>query len=654
MQLPQIVEIRRHGTVVAVVALDEDRGRIRAVDAGGRECSFPAPRVLCETGVVPASADPAAAAQEAARYERQQVIAADGIDVGELWARAHPTLQTASLQQLAALTTPEPSGVDAAAVLRAIVADGRRFRVRASDVEVLGAAQVEAAEQRRLQEIRRAEVRGATVRWLRGEADSAPAEAEDLVDALRRYAAQPDQPPARDPAAVLLREAGLEATPAEACRVLQRRGIFEPDENLLLIRHGLDSDFPPEVLQAAERFAASGPEPSSRRDLRDWPTVSIDEEGTTEVDDALSIRPLDGGGARVGIHLADPGAFFAPGSAVDREARARQTTLYLPDRKRLMLPASLSEGAASLTSGLERPALTVLVEFDADGRQTGAEIFRSLVVVDRAVGYAEADREIERGGELSLLAELAERSRRRRIAAGAVETESESFTPVVGPDGAVELRRSSDASGARKTVAEFMVRANRIVARYCRDHRIPVPYRRQELREPLPEGLDLSDPHGVFLATRCLGKAWADLRPGRHHGLALDPYVQVTSPLRRYLDLVSQRQLTAHLASQAPPLDEEGIVEQIREARPVLSKAQRVSAGSRDYWLLRWLQGRVGRVVEAVVQKKQRRGVRLELIESKYRVTWRPPRHVRAGERLMLRVEAVDPLAGKVELALAE
>jgi len=654
MQIPQIVEIRQHGTVVAVAALTEDEGRIRAVDATGRPYAIPAARIVCETGLVPTSAEADAAAAEVAQYEKRQQSAGRAIDVRALWERASAAGSTTTLRQLAALVVPDPGGEEVAAVLRAIVADGLRFRVLASEVEVLAAEQVEAAKRARQEARRRAEVRQATVLWLRGEVPDAPLGSEEFVDALRVYAAQPDQPPARDPSAVLMRDAGLQNTPATAFETLVRLGVFQPDENLLLIRHGFATGFPDVVLETAESAARSGPSPATRRDLRDWPTVSIDEQATTEVDDALSVESLPGGGARVGIHLADPGAFFDLESAVDREGRARQTTLYLPDRKRLMLPAVLSERAASLGPGRARPAFSVVVELDADGCQTGVEITRSQIRVDRAVTYDQADREIERGGDLALLADLADASRRRRIAAGAVETDAATATPVVGEDGRVELVRSSDDSRSRKLVAEFMVRANRVVARYCRRHDVPAPFRRQELRKPIPEGLDLTDRYAVFQATRCLGKAWADVRPGRHHGLAVDEYVQVTSPLRRYLDLVTQRQVIAHREGVAPPLDASAILALVREAQPILSRARLVSAGSRDYWMLRWLEGRVGGVLEAVVLKTQRRRVRVELVGTTHRLAWRPPRPVREGERLQVRVDAVDPRAGRLGLTLVD
>ena len=654
MQTPQIVEIRQHGKVVAVAALAEDRGRVRAVDAGGHECSFPPARVLCATGVVVASDEPAGAAVEVEQYERRQSRVVRSLDVEALWSGARDIGRTASLEQLAVIGDVSQDGEGAAAVLRAVVADGLRFRVRARDVQIFTVEEVDAALQARRDARRQLEVWQSTVQWLRGEAAGPPTDADTLIVALRTFAAQPEQPPARDPSAILLREAGIDPTPAAAFQRLVQLGVMQHDENLLLIRHGLDRDFSGAVLEAAAAASTARVRGATRRDLRDWPTFSVDEHGTTEVDDALSVRALPGGGARVGIHLADPGAFFDSGSLVDRAGRDRQTTLYLPERKRLMVPAVLSEATASLLQGHDRPAFSVIVELDAAGHQTGVEIVQSLIRVDRAIRYDIADDEIDRGGELGLLADLADRSRERRIAAGAVETGYLAVNPVVREDGTVDLARSSGTGRSRRMVAEFMVQANREVARYCRRHELAVPYRRQELREPIPEGLDLTDRFAIFLATRCLGKAWTDVHPGRHQGLALDEYVQVTSPLRRYLDLVTQRQVVAHIDGEPPPLDEPSILELIRVAQPVLSRARMVSAGSRAYWLLRWLQQNVGAVVDAVVLKIQRRQVRIELLSLTYRLPWRPPRPVRPGERLRLRVDAADPRAGQVSLSLVE
>ncbi len=653
LQLPQIVEIRQHGKVLAVAALELKGGRIRAVGAGGRPTSIPIQRVLCATGV--AVPDEAIAVAQVEQYEREQHQRLADVDTLTLWELASEARwRTTSLAELAGLLDPDADGRTAALVLRAVITDDRHFKVRADDVLVHTADEVEAAAEREHEARRRQAVREATVAWLKGEADEAPDGSHRLVDAVRSLAAQPNQPPAKDRGVALLREAGLKDTPAGAFRVLVRRGVFEPDQNLLRIRYGMERPFSAKVRAQAEDLAEAALDLSDREDLRHLTATAVDDPGTTEIDDALSLQPREDGGWQVGVHLADPAALIPLDSDVDRAAARRQTTLYLPRGKRLMIPSCLSEAAASLLPDRDRPALSVLIDLDAAGARLGARICRSVVRIDRCVSYEQVDEALESSADWRTLTELAEGLRDERIARGALDTRLPEVNPRVNADGTVELWVVEAASRARAMVAEWMVRANEVAAHTLFDARVPAMYRCQDLKHPLPEDHEPADRHKVYRATRCLGQTLLEAVPRPHAGLGLDAYVQFTSPLRRYLDLITQRQLGALLAGAAPPLDAEALAAVVARAQPVLSHAQIVRGGTRQYWLTRWLEQHVGDELDAVVLDRVGKRLRIDLVDLSWRRLYRPPRRVEPGQRVRLRVRSADARADEARFELLD
>ncbi len=651
--LPQFVDVRQHGGIASLALVGERGGRLVGVAADGGEVLVTEGRILNWTGVRPVAAGAPELAAATELFENDQTAAAAVLDLDGLWGRACEGDGEVSLAGLAEAIQPDADGRLRSALLRAIVADGLRFQLRASDVRVLSRGEVDERLRRRTARAAAEVRRGATVAWIRGEETTLPADTEVEIEALRQLAVQAGQVSPRDPGAALMVAAGCEGTPLAAFDLLVERGVFDPDENLALIRFGLDRPFSPSLLDEATTAAALARAlaDGDREDLRRLSTVTVDDEGTREIDDALSLERLADGGMRVGIHLADPGALIAAGESVDREAACRQTTLYLPETTRRMLPPSLGQDTASLVAGADRPALSVLVEFDVDGAERSARMVRSVVHVDRAVPYSRADAELGEGGDLAELGRLARSLQQRRVAGGALETALPEVSPRVGAEGTATMRRLDPATPARKMVAEWMIRANREAARIATEADLPIPYRYQLLKEALPADLDPTDPFQVFQATRCLGQTRTDTVPQRHHGLALDGYTQITSPLRRYLDLVAQRQLAALLRGEPPPLDEDGMRAAIAAADPILARARAASAESREYWQLRWLEGQIGQPQRALVLLVRRRRTRVALLDAGLRTWWRHDVPLEPGQKLLLVVDAAEARGGHLVLS---
>ena len=392
----------------------------------------------------------------------------------------------------------------------------------------------------------------------------------------------------------VLKALGRDQTPANAHTLLMRLGTWTELNNPYPQRAGLAVDSP-------DLEVPSLPD-EERVDLTHLDAYAIDDEGNQDPDDALSID-----GNRLWVHVADAAALVTPGSELDLEARGRAGTLYLPELTATMLPAKVTE---HLGMGLREtsPALSIGLDLNADGGVDKVEIVLSRVRV-RRLSYQQVD---ERIGESPFreLAAVAERFRAHRHARGAVSLNFPELDVKVR-DGEVHLRPFARLQ-SRSLVSEAMLMAGEAVARYAGEHGIPFPYATQEIADDLDRA-----PQGMAQMVAARRK----MRPRRyqgaaapHQGLGLQHYSQVTSPLRRYLDLVAHQQLRAHLRGD-PLLDEEQMIERIGAAdavSPLLRKTERLS---RQHWTLVWLKARKGWSGEGIFVAMQNRNGQVLLPE---------------------------------------
>src|SRR5208282_5717037 len=366
--------------------------------------------------------------------------------------------------------------------------------------------------------------------------------------------------------------------------------------------------------------------------------VTVDDEDTVEVDDALSCEPLADGGMRVRVHIALVADFVVKGGAMDQEAAARATTVYLPETTIRMLPDPISCRAASLIAGEDRPVLTTDVRLSADGELVEASIYPARIPIMRRLDYDQVDRILESGtcaddaaATVSSLHGAAIQLRQRRRTAGAVLVQRrEAKVRVRGDE--VEITIIDNASPGRALVAEFMVLSNFVAARYAAANRIPIIYRVQ----PQLGGGDMA-----------AMRPRLSLHPEYHAGIGLDFYAQLSSPIRRYADLVLQRQLLGALKSS----DHEGQIYTVDELLTVLAGAENAEASGRElerrakrYWILRYLErhAREGAILAYVT----REGQSAELADFAVRGTLHGAPTLPNQMPVMVQVSRVDPLRG--------
>jgi exoribonuclease-2 len=433
--------------------------------------------------------------------------------------------------------------------------------------------------------------------------------------------------------------------------LLRRVGRFDDDDlNLDLLRFGLRASFPEEVERAAEQAAARGFARDGREDLTSLPVWTVDGPRTREVDDALSVERLPGGGWRVGVHIADPAAFVAPGDPVDAEAMARGTTFYFPDARLPMLPPAISERAASLVPGDARPALTFLADVGEDGEVNDWRVARSIVRVAARLDYDAADAAIGGGdgpaaADLRDLAAAAAAREAFRARAGAVRMRAVETEIVVAPDGTLVLERRDTGTAAHRLVSEAMVLAGDLAARFCSERGIPAIYRRQ----PSPDGKlpasseAIVDPRQIRAVRRTLRRGEAGLVPGRHHALALEAYLQATSPLRRFQDLAAHRQIAAALRGDRLPYDAPAMQRVAASTERAEADARRAERSRDRYWMLKWFGQRVGVALPGLVVETWPRPV--VLLDETCTEEVVPGLAAGVGERVEVRVIRANPRA---------
>jgi ribonuclease R len=343
----------------------------------------------------------------------------------------------------------------------------------------------------------------------------------------------------------------------------------------------LPLDFPKGVLDEANQIPkiVEGRMLEGREDLRERFIVTIDPDDARDFDDAIDVAKIDNGGWQLGVHIADVAAYVQPGSALDREARQRGNSVYLPDRVIPMLPERLSNGVCSLVPDADRLTHSVFIQFDKNGATRNVRFARTVIRSARRLTYKEAYAILKSpvSGELSqrlhVAWELASLLRRKRFQHGSLDLDFPEVKVHVDQTGKPVRLERVENDESHQLVEEFMLAANEAVARELKNNSIPTIYRVHENPDPgkLAEYREFILSHNYkvgdltnrkevqrFLASirgkpeeqplkigllKSLKRARYLPQPLGHYGLAKSDYLHFTSPIRRYADLVAHRSL---------------------------------------------------------------------------------------------------------------
>ncbi|MDW7760798.1 MAG: ribonuclease R [Acidobacteriota bacterium] len=427
------------------------------------------------------------------------------------------------------------------------------------------------------------------------------------------------------------------------------------DTETVIRKFDLPAAFPADVVGESESARSDPPvaDGKTRRDFTNWMTVTIDGEDARDFDDAVSWTPREGGGCLLGIHIADVSFYVGTGTALDREAFRRGTSVYFPDSTLPMLPEKLSNDLCSLRPRRVRPALSALMEIDENGRVGRTEFCASLIRTSARLTYtavaavfdgdeAESSRLGDIVPHLLAMRDLARKMRDRRRENGSLDFDLDE-PELIYRGGVLQAVAAAERNEAHRLIEEFMIAANVAAASFLsekgysllyRVHPAPAPESLEKLRELL-SGFSVSLPAAETATSGSL-QAVLDRFRGRpeekfigvqvlramkpavyseknsgHFGLALSEYAHFTSPIRRYPDLVVHRIMKRALAGKKPeklPLDVWAL--HCSERERTAAEAEKTLL---QWRILRFLKTRLGDEFNGIIVDINRAGLVVEL-----------------------------------------
>lgn len=404
------------------------------------------------------------------------------------------------------------------------------------------------------------EIRSAFIRRLKAKKLNLPADAQLMQDVEALALGQSDK-------SKTMKEAGFTETPEKAHKLLLDTGVWTVTKNPYPTRWGLSTQ------SATQRLA---PPPEEERITLEQEAYAIDNQWSTDPDDAIAFD-----GQYVWVHIADPASSVYPDSPIDIAARHRGATLYIPEGAvRMLAEDSLEDYALGLTP-LSR-ALSFCIELDENGAVLSCKVLKTLVKVKRYT-YEEADIQKD-SPQLAPLYAIARRNEQRRLKAGAVSiTLPEVHISVT--DGIVNISPALSWE-SNNVVREFMLLAGEAVAKFAFKNGIPFPFVSQE-KPDLPTNI-LDGYAGQYQLRRCMRSRSLGVTPMQHAGLGLGMYTQVTSPLRRYSDLVAHQQLRAFIDGR-PLLNKDTMLERIAAGDAAAGASVKAERKSNLHWILVYL-----------------------------------------------------------------
>lgn len=428
----------------------------------------------------------------------------------------------------------------------------------------------------------------------------------------------------------------------------------------ILIQQGFSLHFPEEAVEETLRISdiISADELQARKDLRNTLTFTIDPEDAKDFDDALSISTLEKGMWEIGVHIADVSHFISPDSALDMEAYARATSVYLPDRVVPMLPERISNELCSLRPHEDKLTYSCIFQITEKGEIKNSWIGRTIIHSNHRFSYEEVQQIIETGSglydkEVTLLNKLAQQMRATRMKAGAINFSSQEVRFRLDEKGKPIGIVVKESKESHQLIEEFMLLANRTVAEKVSQVKvankpIPFPYRihDQPDEDKLIPFVELARKYGYQFKTntpeeiassfnemllkvkgtpeqrvleqmgiRTMAKAVYTTKNIGHYGLGFEHYCHFTSPIRRYPDVMVHRVLTDVLNGEPQPdkkLEQRCVHSSERERA-----AMEAERAANKYKQVEYMQQYLGDEFEAVISGVASFGFWAETIDHK-------------------------------------
>ncbi len=426
-----------------------------------------------------------------------------------------------------------------------------------------------------------------------------------------------------------LKELGIEATPEKAQLLLLKLGVWSYLNNPWPRRFEVDLN-DPELEVPAQTI-------EERVDLTHLHAMAIDDAESHDPDDAISLD-----GDLIWVHVADPASVVTPQSELDNEAALRGSNLYIPETVSHMLPQELTN-RFGLGLNEHSPALSFAIKINDDGNASLEKFVLSTVKVTRY--HYDSIQTIWESAELQKIRKKLELFKQHRIDNGALLINLPEVKIKLKND-KVEITQLEN-SAVREFVANAMLATGSAVAKYAVEQQIPMPF----VVQPQPEENLSGDSMVAMFAMRksCLPSAVVTTE-GRHAGLGLEPYIRVTSPLRRYSDLLAHQQLRRILTNQEPMNSDE------IETRIVLSEygataRKKLERNCNEYWTLVFLKQNPTWSGQSILVYRQDDRLTWLIPELAFEYKNRASGKVELGEEKEVKIVSIEPATLSLRLS---
>ncbi|MBA3027617.1 MAG: RNB domain-containing ribonuclease [Desulfobacteraceae bacterium] len=540
----------------------------------------------------------------------RQIALSKEIDIQALWEILHESPEWIDVPQVARLCFPEnATGVHESAVIRALFENRTYFKFDRTRFFPYSPEQVLDMKSQALETQRANDLIQNGSAWLVAKMSHAspPPDENDAVftDLLKSFFLFEKESPHFSCCRAMIAGSGI-PLPLDIFALLVKLKVFEGNENIDLHQMRIPVLFSKEALGLADEILRQkkGDFENHRIDLTHLDIMTIDGPGTLDFDDALSLHP-SGDGFELGIHIADVAHFVKKDDFIDREALLRGSSIYMPDLKIPMLPNAFAEDLCSLKQDAEKPAISMMVKITPTGEIQDYRILPSVIRIKQQLTYENADLLARENPQIMMMIHTAKKFRSRRLSQGAVHISLPEIQFISNEKQGILPVHIDRESPGRMMVAELMIMANWLVAGHLEKNKMPAVFRCQaDPKERLFRGHEgsLFQNH---MQRRLLNRFVLSEKAERHSGLGLDAYVTATSPIRKYFDLVSQRQIRATLGLETP-YSAEDIKHILDVLRPPLANVGKIQTRRNRFWILKHLEKKTGERMEAIVLQKRR------------------------------------------------
>ena len=607
-----IVEYLDNGRFICGLVTESQPKRVRLINQNGREVNLPISRVVHyseKTHSGTGSKEAIISLLQDADQRRSALM--QDIDLEMVWELASEEQNTQYEPSFLAELSLDQQGGDnvVAAFLRCVFQDRLFFKYKAGKILIHSPEKVEQLRIQQEKELKKQQLieKGAQalddILHNRKSTEEIRDDCSECLEIVGNYYLFGNDAEHSDITRKILKAANLNR-PHDPYHIMVKAGIWDKNENIPLLRRELPTTFSLEAIQQAEAILQAGTQEllvdSHRIDLTHLSPMTIDGATTLDFDDALTVERVDDD-FLVGIHISDVAHYVKPNDPLFQEAVRRCTSLYFPERQVPMLPRHLSQGICSLIENELRATLSFMILLDSEARVKQVRIKPSRIKVARRLTYEEADRMMDSDPELAILNILRQKLRQRRLENGALLLPFPDVNIFLGPKGTVQISLADVETPAKTLISEMMILANTEAAKYISDRMTPGLFRSQgKPRKRIVHGED-SDLFTNTLQRKQLSRGELLTTAKPHSGLGVNQYTTITSPIRRLLDLIMQHQLHSLIQRQEPTFSEEMCKDFSSLIGRTLASVNNVKHQRHRYWLLKYLEGRKGQTIEALV-----------------------------------------------------